>query len=36
MYKNDHELNEFSIFNIPLDPTGRFHKAKRLKEFSII
>ena len=29
---------QFSIFNFQfsLDPKGRFHKAKRLKEFSIL
>ena len=27
---------QFSILNSPLGPKGRFHKAKRLKEFSIL
>ena len=28
-------LAALKIFNSPLDPKGRFYKAKRLKEFSI-
>ena len=30
------EDSQFSILNSPLGPKGRFHKAKRLKEFSTL